>query len=121
MDARGNHYDLMVEMQRALYPERTTAEWIERLAKEEVPAAPVLGPREMVDHPQVVANELFAESEHPGAGRIRQVRPAARFDRTPAEPGRHAPSLGENTQEILGELGLSSQEIAALRDEGVVG
>jgi crotonobetainyl-CoA:carnitine CoA-transferase CaiB-like acyl-CoA transferase len=121
LEPRGNNYDLLIEMLIELFPTRTTADWIERLAKEEVPAAPVLGTRELIDHPQVVSNELFTESEHPGAGRIREVRPAARFDRTPAQPKHHAPSLGENSDEILGELGLSSEAIASLRDEGVVG
>jgi crotonobetainyl-CoA:carnitine CoA-transferase CaiB-like acyl-CoA transferase len=120
-EARFSNYALFLEELAALLSERTTAEWLERFAKEEVPAAPVLGPRELIDHPQVVASGLFAEVEHPVAGRIREVRPAARFDRTPAEPEHHAPSLGEHTNEILGELGLSREEIDDLRGEGVVG
>ena len=119
--ARFSHYALLIETLTELFPSRTTDDWLQRLAKEEVPAAPVLGPRELVDHPQVVASHLFAEVEHPGAGQVREVRPAARFDRTPSAPERHAPSLGEHTDEILGELGLPSEQIGELRKAGVVG
>jgi len=45
------------------------------------------------------------ETEHPGAGRLRQARPAARFSATPATFRRGAPVLGEHTDEILAEIG----------------
>jgi crotonobetainyl-CoA:carnitine CoA-transferase CaiB-like acyl-CoA transferase len=89
---------------------RTTADWLERLDAEQVPCAPILPLSEVVQHPQIRANELLVESEHPVAGRIRQPRPAARFDRTPAGIERPAPTLGEHTREILRELGLATTE-----------
>jgi len=90
---------------------RTTAEWLERLDAEQVPCAPILGLGEIATHPQVQANSLVVELDHPSAGRIRQARPAARFDRTPAGIGRHAPRLGEHTAEICRELGIDESDV----------
>jgi crotonobetainyl-CoA:carnitine CoA-transferase CaiB-like acyl-CoA transferase len=62
---------------------------------------------------------MLEDSEHPTAGRLRQPRPAARFERTPARIGAPAPTLGQHTDEILDELGLSDQR-QRLREAGVV-
>jgi crotonobetainyl-CoA:carnitine CoA-transferase CaiB-like acyl-CoA transferase len=99
---------------------RSTSEWLERLDAEQVPCAPILSREELLAHPQIAANELIEESQHPHAGPMRQPRPAARFDATPASIRRPAPLLGEHTDELLGELGLPSEEIATLRESGVV-
>jgi len=85
---------------------RTTREWLERLDAEQVPCAPILPLAEVIRHPQIEANGLIVESEHPRAGRLRQPRPAARFDAMSGDIGRPAPGLGEHTDEILRELGL---------------
>jgi len=100
---------------------RTTGEWMERLEREHVPCAPVLHRRQLVDHPQIQANGIIVETEHDQAGRLRQARPAARFEKTPSSIRRGAPQLGEHTDEILREAGLSDIEIAALRDAAIVG
>jgi len=97
---------------------RSSEAWLERLDAEGVPCAPVLERQEVFEHEQIRINEMVAEHDHPVAGRIRQPRPAARFDRTPAAMQRHAPTLGEHSDEILAELGLDSE---ALKAEGVVG
>jgi len=85
---------------------RTTEDWLERLDAEQVPCAPILPLSEVIDHPQVVENELIFESDHPVAGRIRQPRAAARFDETPTTLERPAPTHGQHTEEILKELGI---------------
>ena len=85
------------------------------------PCAPVLRREELAEHPQIRENELLVEDEHPHAGRLRQPRPAARFDRTPAAIRRPAPDCGEHTDEILREAGFSEAEIAELRDCGAAG
>jgi crotonobetainyl-CoA:carnitine CoA-transferase CaiB-like acyl-CoA transferase len=46
---------------------------------------------------------------------VRQPRPAARFDRTPARIGGPAPRIGEHTDAILAEAGYSVEEITALK------
>ena len=98
-----------------------TRELLERLVAEQVAAGAVLSLPEVLDDPQVRHNGAVFEREHPAAGRMREPRPPARFERTPSEPGRPAPLHGEHGDEILAELGIGQAERAALRAEGVLG
>ena len=98
----------------------SSVDWLERLDDEGVPSAPVLGRHEVLDHPQIQANEMIVEEVHPVAGPIRQARPAARFDRTPARIRGPAPELGADTVAILEELGVSSTEVDELVAGGAV-
>jgi crotonobetainyl-CoA:carnitine CoA-transferase CaiB-like acyl-CoA transferase len=100
--------------------ERGSAEWLARLDEAGVPCAPVLSRADLLTHPQLAANGLIVEGVHPHGGPIRQPRPAARFDATPAAIRREAPLLGEHTDEVLGELGCTGDELADWRDAGVI-
>jgi crotonobetainyl-CoA:carnitine CoA-transferase CaiB-like acyl-CoA transferase len=100
---------------------RSSAELMEKLEAAGVPCAPVIARSELMENPQVRANAIVVESDHPQAGRLRQARAAARFEGTPTAIRRGAPGLGEHTDEILTEAGLSGDEIAELRDQRVVG
>ncbi len=107
-----NVEDRLALMAQALR-QRSSAEWLAALDAESVPCAPVLERHEVFEHAQVKVNETVAEYDHPVAGRIRQPRPAARFDRTPAGMTRPAPVLGEHSREIVSELGLNAEELLA--------
>ena len=103
----------LVMIQEALRT-RSAEEWLDRLTKEGVPCAPVLTRTQMVSNPQVVANGIVVDTEHQQAGRLRQARPAARFSETPATIRHGAPALGQQTREILAELGYSPADIDAM-------
>ncbi|MEM7405331.1 MAG: CoA transferase [Pseudomonadota bacterium] len=94
--------------------ERPADEWLKILDDAGVPCAPVLTRRQMIDHPQVRASGTVIETEHPQAGRLRQARPAARFEGTPTSVRRGAPLLGEHTFELLREVGYDDADIDAM-------
>ena len=100
--------------------QRPTAEWLQRLDMNDVPSAPVLRRGEVMANPQVVARELIAEFDHPDIGRVRQPKPAARFDRTPAAIQGPAPCIGEHSAVILAELGFDAAEIERLAAAKIV-
>ncbi|MBI3301974.1 MAG: CoA transferase [Deltaproteobacteria bacterium] len=118
---RVKHADARLELTAEALKTRTSAEWLARLDAEQVPCAPILNREDLLTDPQVAANGLIVESDHPHAGRMRQARPAARFEGTPAELRSPAPLFGEHTDAILMELGIAPEQLAALRAAGAIG
>ncbi|MEL6978787.1 MAG: CoA transferase [Pseudomonadota bacterium] len=99
--------------QEALAPFRRD-DILARLEAQDVPCAPVLTRAEMIAHPQIAANDLLREAEHPAAGRLRQTRPAPVFSAAPAERLAPAPALGEHTREALAAAGYADEAIETL-------
>jgi len=101
-------------------PERTTAEWLEVLEKADVPVGRVNDYETLFTDEEIVANESFTLYEHPDAGTVRTVNPGARFSETPARMWRTPPRLGENTEEVLRELGVERSTIEELRNARII-
>lgn len=118
--ARVRNVNERLELTAEVLATKTSAEWLSRLEANDVPCAPVLSREDVLRDPQVAANELIVESEHPHAGPMRQPRPAARFEATPSALHRPAPLLGEHTDEVLRELGISEKAASDLRACGVI-
>ena len=98
----------------------TTAQAYERLVENEVASAPVLSHPQVLEDPQITHNGTIMEATHPVYGRYRRARPAVHFSGTPTADT-SAPALyGDHTDEILGELGMSAERVAALRERNVV-
>ena len=97
-----------------------TREILDRLDREEVPCAPVLTRWQLLEDEQVKANEVIEIHRDTTLGEVRQPRPAARFDRTPAGIRALAPYLGGDNAAILEEIGYSETEIARLGESGVL-
>ena len=118
---RQENIDARLEATQEALRGRSSADCLARLEAEDVPCAPILRRRDMIGHPQILANETVIETEHPQAGHLRQARAAARFSETPARHRHGAPCLGEHTREVLAGLGLSAAELDALAAEAVIG
>jgi formyl-CoA transferase len=103
----------------ALFETRTTAEWLTLLDAAGVPAGPVRFVQELFDDPQVLANDLVVDLEHPLAGHLRMVGPTLRMSDTPTRARSASPPLGQDTDAILGGLGYSAEQIEELRANGV--
>ena len=117
---RQEHIDARLSLTQEVLKTRTAAEWLTRLDAEDVPCAPVLRRRDVIDHPQLLANETVTETDHPIAGRLRQARPAARFSATPVEHRHGGSLLGQHSQEILRDAGFDEREIETLMADAVI-
>jgi formyl-CoA transferase len=98
----------------------TRTHWLALFESQGVPCGPILDYAEVFADPHVVARGIVRELDHPDAGRIRVVGPPVKLSETPAQVTRPSPLYGQHTAEVLGELGYSEGEIAALAAERVV-
>lgn len=97
-----------------------TKEILKRLDERSVPCAPVLSRTDLLEDEQIRVNKLIEIHDDAQLGLVRQPRPAARFDKTPAAIITMAPYLGQHNAELLGELGYAMEEIARLVRDGVL-
>jgi CoA:oxalate CoA-transferase len=86
-----------------------------------IPCGPIHDVGQVCNDAQVVAREMIIELEHPVAGWQKMPNTPLKFSQTPIELQEPAPLLGQHTQQVLGEwLGLSVEELEALRAEGTI-
>ena len=119
--ARGDNAGPIGERMNAWCASRNTADAVEALNAAMIPSAPVYSLQETLDDPHIREVESFVELDYPGMERPAPVaRPSVRLTATPATIRHRAPTLGEHTDQILGDLGYGSDEIEAFRAERVV-
>jgi crotonobetainyl-CoA:carnitine CoA-transferase CaiB-like acyl-CoA transferase len=117
--ARVDHRDELTAELESILQARPTAEWLELLEAEGVPAAEVQDVAQVFSSAQADALEAVQQLQHPSAGDYRVVGPPVRLDQQVLTYPRPAPALGADTRAVLTQVGLSDANIDGLVAEGV--
>jgi len=117
---RQAHRKELKPMLEAEFLTRTYAEWEVRLRENDLMYGPILSPLDVIDDPQALANDFFDEIDQPGVGKLRLINQPVRFVQDPSSIRSTVPALGEHTDEVVGGLGYSAEQIAQLREKKVI-
>ncbi|KAI6190749.1 Succinate--hydroxymethylglutarate CoA-transferase [Aphelenchoides bicaudatus] len=102
--------------------EHDLAYWIETFKSSKLPSGPVNSVAEAFEHEQVKHLKLVQELFHPNYGKVKTVGNTVTYSTLKNEAQNAPPLLGEHTEEVLKEeLGISSEQLSNLIDEGVIG
>lgn len=104
----------------AVFKAKTIDEWLVLLEEAGIPCAPINTVDRVVNDPQVKFREMIVEVEHPVAGKMHIPGVPIKMSATPGSIESPAPLLGQHTEEILKEFGLSSEDIDALRAKNAI-
>jgi crotonobetainyl-CoA:carnitine CoA-transferase CaiB-like acyl-CoA transferase len=100
---------------------RSTSEWLELFERVDIPASRMYSIEDVLADEHLAATGYFQSVEHPTEGRLRQTAIPTEWSESVPEHRRHAPSLGEHTEELLAEFGLDASEIRDLQEKGAFG
>jgi len=91
-------------------PKRSNAQWVEFCDDNSVPCMPVLSIEDLPDDPHVKAVGLFSTAEHPTEGAYKVIRSPVRFSGSQFSVYRHAPTLGQDTEDVMAEIDAAASE-----------
>ncbi len=117
---RVEHRSELIPILEDLFRTKTTAEWVAILDAAGIPSSPVNSIADVVDDPQVAHRDMIVDIPHPTVEGLRAPASPLRLSEGAASIRRHPPENGEHTEEILLELGYSSDDIASLEANGAV-
>lgn len=124
-DTPKKRFDLMPEIVDridAIIATKTAAEWAKIFDEAGLIWGPIQNLPEIVEDPQVRAMGMFVEQDFPdGDGTFETLAVPIRIEGADIAPRGTAPELGADTDAVLADLGLSSEEISELRGAGAIG
>jgi len=116
--ARARNYDVAYALLAQILATRSTAEWVALCLAHDIPAQKVNAIEDVLHDAHLREVAFFQDVDHPTEGRIRQMRPAARWSNADVSVRRLPPRIGEHSLEILREAGFPEEEIQQLLHSG---
>lgn len=117
---RNFHGDKIQAVLDAIFPKKTSAEWLKELTDADVLVTEVVDYRTMLKSEQARVNGYLKELDHPIAGKVLVTGTPVSINGEVEMEARMPPEHGANTEEVLLELGYSWEEIGNLRESGAV-
>lgn len=115
---RARNAGAMFQIRRTEIAKGTTAQWLERFERADIPVMPYHTLESLPQDPHLQAVRLFERVEHPSEGPTWNLRDATWFSDYQVEVRRHPPVRGEHTREVLQEAGFSAEAVNALIRSG---
>ena len=100
---------------------KTTDEWMDTLARENVPSMRVHSLKSVLEDPQVSETGFLERRDHPSEGSYFAIHNPIEFSESPVSIDREPPLLGQHNEELLNELGFKEEEFNDFKKEGVFG
>ncbi|MCC7023784.1 MAG: CoA transferase [Thermomicrobiales bacterium] len=119
----GGRFDHRLELESMINERlqaRPVAEWECIFNDVGIPAGPVYAMDGALDHPQVRHREMVVDRPHPVLGTVSLLGLPVKFSETPGDVHRIPPGLGEHTEEILREVGMTDDDLSRLREQSVI-
>jgi crotonobetainyl-CoA:carnitine CoA-transferase CaiB-like acyl-CoA transferase len=117
---RVRNREILVPIVEAEMKKRSSAEWFAALEAADISCGPINTIDTVFADPQVKARDMRVEVDHPLAGKVPLIGSPLKLSESPVTFRRHPPLLGEHTESVLREIGLSDADIAGYRTSGVV-
>src|SRR3990172_3152631 len=119
MEARRINNIELIKVLDETFATQPVAYWEERCRENKLIYARVQTAIEVTEDPQALANDFFVDLNHPD-GHVPMVASPVKFSNNPAAIKGPAPEIGQNTEEILLEMGYSWEDIAGLKEKTVI-
>ena len=119
-EARLRNYGELHEILKDAFKTGERERWLRLLEQHDVPAAPLMNMKEVLEDPQVAHLGMLVDMNHPRMGAVRLVGSGIRMGETPPQMSLPPPTVGENTREILAALGYSEEAVESLRKRRVI-
>jgi crotonobetainyl-CoA:carnitine CoA-transferase CaiB-like acyl-CoA transferase len=112
------HRDKLAKTLNRHFATGTAADWIDLIDSAGVPVGPILTLAEAFDDPQARHNQMLVEFDHPVAGLVRTTGSPIMVDGVPARTEAMPPLLGAHSRNLLIELGVDTDTVAKMIDDG---
>jgi crotonobetainyl-CoA:carnitine CoA-transferase CaiB-like acyl-CoA transferase len=119
-NARQINHTKLYDIVSGIFRSKTMTEWEKLLNTAGLPWAKAQKPSEVIVDPQAIANETFVEVDHPTLGKFKQIANPVKLSKTPATVRTTAPEFGQHTEEVLLTLGYTWEDLAELKQDGVI-
>jgi formyl-CoA transferase len=117
---RGQHVEELEALLETIMADRDVDDWLERCDAAGVPAGPINDFAQAMSDEHYLARGMVQEMDHPKIGRMKTIGFPSKFSRTPSQIRKPAPLFAQHTDEVLGDMGLSAEELETLRAEGCI-
>jgi crotonobetainyl-CoA:carnitine CoA-transferase CaiB-like acyl-CoA transferase len=121
-EKRAENCEELIRILNEIFITKSASEWVKVMKERaDVVVTPIQNPSDLVNDPQVLANDYITECNHEVLGPVKVLGIPHQFGRTPGVIKPDSPELGQNTEEVLMEIGgYSWDDIAAFKDEEVI-